>query len=324
MDSSPGTGSPTSAAVQACRWSVDMPWRCKRATGARRNTTRSTPIRWRCGAAAACCPRPTPLPPPCAPPATCADDGGISCVNGRHDWRTSTIPIVSLTSRSLARSSPTKPPATAWPSGFRRRRCSQNIAVALALIGHDDPRLRDRALAVRKTATPHAAHTRDRRRTVPGIGAILRRVRRDELPDIQRFPRVPAVVSDCRLVTWAKASAGTRDGTAGTKMGPASLPWACSDAAVRCLRAHPAGQQSLARVENTPRTGQAVTVLAHHLARAVYDRFTRHTAFARPTGRRGSGEKRASRAPHGSPGASAWPGCASLLERRRRRTHRSP
>jgi len=38
---------------------------------------------------------------------------------------------------------------------------------------------------------------------------------------IERFPRVQDFVSDCRLVTGAKASAGKRDGTAGTKSGQA-------------------------------------------------------------------------------------------------------
>jgi hypothetical protein len=54
----------------------------------------------------------------------------------------------------------------------------------------------------------------------------------DAIHDITRFPRVQDVVSYCRLVTCAKASAGTRDGTSGTKIGHASLTWAFSEAAV--------------------------------------------------------------------------------------------
>jgi hypothetical protein len=113
----------------------------------------------------------------------------------------------------------------------------------LALIGHDDARLRDVALAIGRTAKPHNAHTRSLRRTVPGLGDILSLVRRDELPDSQRCPRVQACVAYGRLVTCAQASAGKRDGTSGTQSGNASLQWAFADAAVLCLRSHAAGQQ---------------------------------------------------------------------------------
>ena len=46
-----------------------------------------------------------------------------------------------------------------------------------------------------------------------------------------------------------------------------------------CLRANPAGQTYLARVEKKPGQGKALTVLAHKLARAVSDMLKRHTAF---------------------------------------------
>jgi hypothetical protein len=71
------------------------------------------------------------------------------------------------------------------------------------------------------------------------------------------------------LVKCAKAAAGKRDGTAGTKIGQASLTWAFSDAAVLCLRNHPAGQKYLARLEKKHGKGKALTVLAPKLARAV-------------------------------------------------------
>jgi Transposase IS116/IS110/IS902 family len=114
---------------------------------------------------------------------------------------------------------------------------------------------------------------------VPGIGKLLSLVRWDAIHAIARFPSVQDFVSDGRLVTCAKASAGTRDGTAGTKMGHASLTWAVSEAAVLCLRDHPAGQTSRARLENTPSTGKALTVLAPNLARAVSDRLNRGVGF---------------------------------------------
>ena len=138
------------------------------------------------------------------------------------------------------------------------------------LLGHDDPRLREMARAVLKTATQHDANTLSLLRTVPGIGEMLRWVLRYAIPDLERCPRVQACVAYCRLVKCAKEAAGTRDGTSGTKSGHASLKWAFSEAAVLCLRNHPAGQTYLARFEHQPGQGQALTVWAHKLARAVY------------------------------------------------------
>ena len=95
----------------------------------------------------------------------------------------------------------------------------KSIAVDLALVGHDDQLRRDVELSIRTTAKQHDANTLYLRRTVPGIGAILSLVLRYAIHAIQRFPRVQDVVSYCRLVTCAKASAGKRDGTSGSKIG---------------------------------------------------------------------------------------------------------
>ena len=94
-----------------------------------------------------------------------------------------------------------------------------------------------------QTAQQHNAQTLDRLPSVPGIGNIVRVVLRYEIPEITRFPRVQDVVSSCRLVTGAKASAGKREGTSGTQIGQASLTWAFSEAAVLFLRTHPTGQK---------------------------------------------------------------------------------
>jgi hypothetical protein len=72
-------------------------------------------------------------------------------------------------------------------------------------------------------------------------------------------------------------------GFAGTKIGNAYLKWVFSEAAVLFLRDNPAGQKSLTRLENIHGQGQALTVLAQKLARAVYGMLTRHTAFAMQT-----------------------------------------
>jgi len=138
-----------------------------------------------------------------------------------------------------------------------------------------------------KTAKQHDANTLYLLRTVPGIGEILSLVLLYEIQDIQRFPRVQDFVSYCRLVKCAKESAGKRYGTSGTKIGNAYLKWAFSEAAVLFLRGNPAGQKYLARLEKKHSKGKALTVLAHKLARAVYDMLQRHRAFDLPTFLRG-------------------------------------
>ena len=72
-------------------------------------------------------------------------------------------------------------------------------------------------------------------------------------------------------------------------MGQALLPWACSDAAVLCLRDQPAAQPYLARRATHHRTGKALPRRAHHLARAVDSLRKREPTCDRPKARQGSG-----------------------------------
>src|SRR5262249_58147987 len=104
-------------------------------------------------------------------------------------------------------------------------------------------------LTILRTAKQHDANTLYLLRTVPGIGEILSLVLLYEIHDIHRFPRVQDFVSYCRLVKCARESAGKRHGTSGTKIGNAHLKWAFAEAAVLCLRDHPAAQKYLARLE---------------------------------------------------------------------------
>jgi hypothetical protein len=78
-------------------------------------------------------------------------------------------------------------------------------------------------------------------------------------------------------------------GTAGAKIGHAPLTWAFSEAAVLLLRDHPAAQTYLARLENKPGKGKALTGLAQQLARAVSSRLKRHVACEREQCFQGSG-----------------------------------
>jgi hypothetical protein len=152
----------------------------------------------------------------------------------------------------------------------------------LALLGHAAELRRAIELSVLNAAQQPDATALSWLRPVPGSGEILSLGLRYAIHDIQRFPRGQACVSAGRLVTCAKEAAGKRAGTSGTKIGKASLQWACSAAAGLCRRANPAGQRDRRRLENTPGKGKAVTVVAHKLARAVYDMRQRHTAFEGP------------------------------------------
>jgi transposase len=133
----------------------------------------------------------------------------------------------------------------------------QRMAVDRARLNHDDCLLGNIERSILTTATPHHAHTRYRLRTVPGIGELLSLVRRDDIHDIGRCPRVQDVVADGRLVKCTKESAGKRSGTSGTKIGHASRTWAFSAAAVWFLRHHPAGQKDLTTMENKHGQGNA-------------------------------------------------------------------
>jgi len=120
--------------------------------------------------------------------------------------------------------------------------------------------------------------------------------------DSDRFPWVQAFASSCRLVKWAKESAGKRLGTSGTKIGDAHLQWAFAEAATLCLRNHAPGPTYRARLEKKPAQGKALTILAHTWARDVSDMLKRHTAcdlesFVR-TARNRAGEPGASLAPY--------------------------
>ena len=104
----------------------------------------------------------------------------------------------------------------------------KSIAVDRALLSHDDHLLRHMALSLLHTTKQPHANTLALLYTVPGSGAILSLVLLDAIHDIARVPRGQDFVSDCCLVQCAKAAAGKRYGTAGTKIGQAYLQWACN------------------------------------------------------------------------------------------------
>ncbi|HXH08656.1 MAG TPA: IS110 family transposase [Alphaproteobacteria bacterium] len=155
----------------------------------------------------------------------------------------------------------------------------KSIAVDLTLLGSYDRLLTALELDIVNTAKAYAPQTFSRLRSIPGVGKILALVLLYDIHDIRRFPRVQEFVSYCRLVKCAKESAGKRYGTSGAQIGNASRKWAFSEAAVLFLRNNPAGPKYLARLAKKHGTGNALTVLAHKLGRAVYDMLKRETAF---------------------------------------------
>jgi transposase len=159
----------------------------------------------------------------------------------------------------------------------------KRIAVDLALRPYDDQLLGDMERSIIQAATHHDANTLYLLPTMPGLGKRLRLVRLYDIHDIARFPKGQDVVASCRLVTCAKEAAGKRLGTAGPKIGHAHLQWAFAEAAVLFLRNNPAGPKYMARLAKKHTKGKALTILAHTLARAVYDLRTRQTACAMDT-----------------------------------------
>jgi transposase len=127
--------------------------------------------------------------------------------------------------------------------------------------------------------------------TVPGIGTIRSLVLLYAIHPSERFPSVQAFASYCRLVKCAKESGGKRVGTSGKKIGNAHLKWAFSEAAALLLRNNEAGQTYLASLAKKPDKGQALTILAHTLARAVSYMLKRKTAFAIDSFLRTSGSR---------------------------------
>jgi hypothetical protein len=175
----------------------------------------------------------------------------------------------------------------------------QTIAVDVALLTSDATRLPALARSILKTAQQPEANTLSLVPTGPGMGKILRRGLRSEIPAIARVPRVQAFASAGRLRTCAQEAAGNRVGPAGTNIGPAPLPGAWSEATPLCRRHAPDGPRRLARLENTPGPGNALPLRAHQLARAAYYLLTRKTAFDRNMVRRAAGAARLTGQPRG-------------------------
>ena len=155
----------------------------------------------------------------------------------------------------------------------------KTLAVAVSLLDHYDQLLGEGERSLTRSAKAQDVQTFARVHSVPGIGQSLALVIFYEIPDLQRFPRVPDCVSSCRLVKCAKASNGKRLGTSGNKIGTVPLRWAFAEAAVLFLRHNQPGKEYFTKLAQQPGKAKALTVLAHKLGRAVYYLLTREHAF---------------------------------------------
>jgi transposase len=133
-----------------------------------------------------------------------------------------------------------------------------------------------------RTAKAHAGQSFARLQSVPGIGQILALVLLYEIQDLARFPRVPDVVSACRLVQGAKESNHKRLGTSGKKIGNGPLRGALAEAAVLFLRQNHPGKADFAKLQHHPGNAKAWPVLGHQRARRVLPAHAR-TAVRPPT-----------------------------------------
>ena len=155
----------------------------------------------------------------------------------------------------------------------------KSIELDIALIEHYDKLLNHLEHELSLIAKVHDADSYFRLRSIPGIGRILGLVILYEIHDINRFPSVQDFVSYCRLVKSAKESAGKIIGSSGKKIGNAHLKWAFSEAAVLFLRRNPEAVKYRAKLERKHGKAKSLTILAHKLARAVYNILKKKEVF---------------------------------------------
>ena len=155
----------------------------------------------------------------------------------------------------------------------------KSIELDLALLDHYDQLLLRLEHELSLIAKVHDADSYFRVRSIPGIGRILGLVLIYEIHDINRFPSVQDFVSYCRLVKSAKESAGKKLGTSGKKIGNAHLKWAFSEAAVLFLRRNPEAIKYRKKLAKKHGKAKSMTILAHKLARAVYNILKRKEVF---------------------------------------------
>lgn len=155
----------------------------------------------------------------------------------------------------------------------------KSVELDLALLDHYDQLLLRLEHELSLIANVHDADSYFRVRSIPGIGRILGIVLIYEIHDINRFPSVQDFASYCRLVKSAKESAGKKLGTSGKKIGNAHLKWAFSEAAVLFLRRNPEAVKYREKLARKHGKAKPLTILAHKLARTVYNILKRKEVF---------------------------------------------
>jgi transposase len=155
----------------------------------------------------------------------------------------------------------------------------KTIELDISLIEHYDKLLNHLEHELSLIAKVHDADSYFRLRSIPGVGRVLGLSILYEIHDISRFPSVQDFVSYCRLVKCAKESAGKIMGSSGKKIGNAHLKWAFSEAAVLFLRRNPDAVKYRAKMERKHGKAKSLSILAHKLARAVYNILKKKEVF---------------------------------------------
>jgi transposase len=146
----------------------------------------------------------------------------------------------------------------------------KSMEINLKMVATYDVLLDDLERNILKFAQHHDPVSFALLQSVYGIGKIGALTILYEIEDIRRFPRVQDFVSYARLVKCEKSSAGKSYGTSGNKIGNAHLKWAFSEAAVLFLRGNEPAKIWLERQTRKHGKGEALSILAHKLGRAVY------------------------------------------------------
>jgi transposase len=165
------------------------------------------------------------------------------------------------------------------PARFPDPSVTKNVAVDLALIASDDEHSGALEVYLTRAAKVDDAQACARLRSVPGVGPVLGLVLLYEIHDSRRFAEEGPFLSSARLVRCAHASAGTKQGTGGPKIGNAHLQWAFAEATCLLRRARERAQAWRARRETKHGTQRALGALAARLGRAVYHLLRKGAAF---------------------------------------------
>jgi transposase len=153
------------------------------------------------------------------------------------------------------------------------------IAVDLSAAACYDRIIKDLELYLTRHAKVHDPQTYFLLQTVAGIGKVLALTLLYEIHDVHRFADVGEFISYSRLVNCPHTSAGKLCGSGGRKIGNAFIRWAFAEAVCLLIRESPKAKRWIDRKEKKYGKGEALSLLAAKLGRAVYWMLRRKEPF---------------------------------------------